>query len=420
MKKLILGLALALAANVFAEPQQLGDTSTTWELKDDNTVLVIGGTGAMPDWVVETISDRPWHDVKDSVKSVVVGDGVTSVGEHAFVWLNSLTNATIALTVTSIGDSAFDGCESLTGVAIPANVTSIGDGAFYDCRSLVRVMMNGETPPELGSSAFDFSFACTFYVPAGSRHAYDFGTGWERYKSNIVEAYIVYVAPTTHGTVAVDKDAFPIDGFLGDATVAVTATPDEGYYLKSLVWNDYEDHDVTRDRQFTMPRNCVTVLAAFEKIPMTREETEQVSWNAKPSVSVTPSLELGGEPVGEDVYAAACELYGLAAKPKPTAEDFKAVDKDAQFVLEGEIAVKKESIAAPSAGTVKVEDGKVQLGVAVLKTSDLTAEKKDWSKVKLTKEDIDVDADGNIIVNVPVDSQSGFMVIQTKDAKVGD
>ena len=117
-----------------------------------------------------------------------------------------------------------------------------------------------------------------------------------------------------------------------------------------------------------------------------------------------------------------CEYYGVTPQTKPetpytpSADDFKVVSKDAQVVQTDEIAVKKESIAAPSAGTVKVEDNKVKLGVTVLKTSDLTAEKKEWNPVKLTKADIDVDADGNIIVNVPVDSSSGFMVIQTKDA----
>lgn len=88
-------------------------------------------------------------------------------------------------------------------------------------------------------------------------------------------------------------------------------------------------------------------------------------------------------------------------------------------IPDDKVLVTKESIAAPSAGTVTVEGNKVRLGVTVLKTSDLTAEKKDWGKVKLTKDNIDVDDDGNIIVNVPVDSASGFMVIQTKDAKIG-
>ena len=146
-------------------------------------------------------------------------------------------------------------------------------------------------------------------------------------------------------------------------------------------------------------------LAPESPIPA-KEQVEQMTWEVG-----AVAAKCDGKTINEADYLYACACYGLTAKPKPM---------DPKLVQEDEIAVKKESIAAPSAGTVKVEDGKVQLGVAVLKTSDLTAEKKGWSKVKLTKDDIDVDADGNIIVNVPVDSQSGFMVIQTKDAKIGD
>lgn len=36
----------AMTMGAFAEPQQLGDSTTTWEFADD--VLVIGGTGDMP------------------------------------------------------------------------------------------------------------------------------------------------------------------------------------------------------------------------------------------------------------------------------------------------------------------------------------------------------------------------------------
>lgn len=42
-------------------------------------------------------------------------------------------------TVTSIGDSAFNYCDSLTEVTIPDNVTSIGTYAFEDCDSLTNI-----------------------------------------------------------------------------------------------------------------------------------------------------------------------------------------------------------------------------------------------------------------------------------------
>ena len=78
--------------------------------------------------------------------------------------------------------------------------------------------------------------------------------------------------PTEHGTVTVDKDCFPVDSFASlqdaDKTVTVTATPDKGYQLKSLVWKASSDHDITSEKSFPMPKSInVTVTAVFELIP---------------------------------------------------------------------------------------------------------------------------------------------------------
>ena len=62
--------------------------------------------------------------VKDKgIKSVVIPDGVTSIGKIAFENCSDLTSVTIPDSVTSIGDGAFSGCDALTRVTIPAKFT---------------------------------------------------------------------------------------------------------------------------------------------------------------------------------------------------------------------------------------------------------------------------------------------------------
>jgi hypothetical protein len=63
---------------------------------------------------------------------------VTGIGDYAFAGCNSLTSVTIPDGVTSIGFRAFNGCP-LNDVTIPNSVTSIGYDAFGACTSLTSI-----------------------------------------------------------------------------------------------------------------------------------------------------------------------------------------------------------------------------------------------------------------------------------------
>ncbi|MBR2336401.1 MAG: leucine-rich repeat protein [Clostridia bacterium] len=75
--------------------------------------------------------------------SVVIPSSVTSIGNSAFRYCDSLTSVVIGDSVTSIGRYAFEKCRSLTSVVIGDNVTSIGYEAFYGCDSLTSVCYKG-------------------------------------------------------------------------------------------------------------------------------------------------------------------------------------------------------------------------------------------------------------------------------------
>ena len=64
---------------------------------------------------------------------------VTSIGDLAFAYSESLTSIIIPESVTSIGNDAFYDCNSLTSITIPDSVTSIGRSAFGRCRSLTSI-----------------------------------------------------------------------------------------------------------------------------------------------------------------------------------------------------------------------------------------------------------------------------------------
>ena len=83
--------------------------------------------------------------------SVVIPDGVVSIGESAFYGCDALEMVKIPESVTSIGAGALAECISLTKIDIPDSVTSIEEGTFYGCTGLTYIKMpDGLTSIEEG------------------------------------------------------------------------------------------------------------------------------------------------------------------------------------------------------------------------------------------------------------------------------
>ena len=117
--------------------------NTYWEL--DNGVLSIGGEGA--------ITNNSWELYSNSINEVVIGEGVTGIGNYAFRNCSSLTSITIPNSVISIKTAAFEGCSSLTSIEIPNSVTSIGNYAFSGCTGLTGITIPNSVT-SIGGSAF--------------------------------------------------------------------------------------------------------------------------------------------------------------------------------------------------------------------------------------------------------------------------
>ena len=138
------------------------EDNLTWTLTADGT-LAISGTGAMKEYGA---GSSPAAQKKDSVKKVVIEDGITnivdfaffdctvlesieipgsvaSIGDYAFLNCTGLTSINIPEGVTSIGNYAFMSCDGLTSITIPKSVTSIGGNVFNGCTALTEVLLEG-------------------------------------------------------------------------------------------------------------------------------------------------------------------------------------------------------------------------------------------------------------------------------------
>lgn len=100
----------------------------------DNRTLEIYGNGAMNDY---TLTNRaPWADSASKIETVIVYQGVTTLGNYALYGFSAMTSLNLGATVTLIGNSAVSGSRSLQTVALPASLTSIAQNAFEGCTGL--------------------------------------------------------------------------------------------------------------------------------------------------------------------------------------------------------------------------------------------------------------------------------------------
>lgn len=196
MRKTLLLLILTLFSfsAIHADDNGSCGDNLTWKFTSSDGTLTISGTGNMTNFVDHRYV--PWGSLRYEIKKVVIGDGVTSIGNCAFDCCTSLTSVEIPNSVTSIGNCAFNSCYSLTSVEIPNSVTSIRDHAFCNCSGLTSVIIpnsvtsiepwafhmctsltsitfKGSTPPTFGNDDFDYvDKSIPVYVPAHRGETY--------------------------------------------------------------------------------------------------------------------------------------------------------------------------------------------------------------------------------------------------------
>ena len=130
--------------------------------------LTITGTGAMPDFDFPKGNLAPWwnyealgmnaiseidFDIKGNLKRVIIGDGVTNVGDYALFCLPAATQVTLPESVTRIGRYGIAMCSKLTGMSIPKGVTEIGDFGLAGNGLTAVTLPDGLQ--SLGRGAFD-------------------------------------------------------------------------------------------------------------------------------------------------------------------------------------------------------------------------------------------------------------------------
>ena len=190
-KRFLLTGVIALMMSGAALNAQTSGTcgaNLTWELTGtgDNLTLTISGTGDMTDYNYA----GPWYYQQSNIKTLVINDGVTKIGNFAFADCRNLTGTlTIPNSVTSIGDYAFYFCWGLTSFTIPNSVISIGESAFWNCSSLTGTVTIPNSVASIGSGPFAACYNITAIdVDANNpNYSSDNGVLFDKNKTTLIQ-----------------------------------------------------------------------------------------------------------------------------------------------------------------------------------------------------------------------------------------
>ena len=219
----LLVLLLTAVTGAWADEPTSGTCgeNVTWAVtgSENNYTLTIGGTGAMNDYDYTTHTNRPWKSFGTQIKNLVIEDGVTHIGDFAFLYMEgittsvvipgsvesvgshsfietnltsvtfspgvksigkyaftnitSLTNVTFGEGLETIYESAFEGCTGLQTVEFPASIDFIDKNAFLSSSNIESYTFNGGVPRAVNTTAFSNSKeGCIVRVPM-------YSTGWD-------------------------------------------------------------------------------------------------------------------------------------------------------------------------------------------------------------------------------------------------
>lgn len=130
------------------------DGNITWSLIWTTGELTISGKGPMNDY---SIFNTPWYHYY--IHTVVINEGVTTVGAHAFMQTGGLESVSFPSSIEYIGKSAFQECWVLQEVSLKKTKTKdIAAGAFRGS-GVISVLL-----PETLESIRDYSFGFCRYL----------------------------------------------------------------------------------------------------------------------------------------------------------------------------------------------------------------------------------------------------------------
>lgn len=198
--------------------------SITWSFDSSDGHLFLSGSGDM--FEREKTSDYEWYGFRSSIKSLTIGEGVTSVGANAFTGFVNLGEIIVGKDVKKIGNNSFAGCAKLSLISFIGEPSEISSSAFVGCNKRMTVI--GEN--DLGK-AFAQSNGFNYNPIAfdSEKKVLNFGNTLTIYK-DLPYTFIVYYVVKYSQSEYLHFDKLIFDGVIGD-TISMDNVDKSAEYL---------------------------------------------------------------------------------------------------------------------------------------------------------------------------------------------
>lgn len=224
-------LPQAFAQDEADDSGQCGD-DVYYEFDGATDTLTLSGSGDTYNYDYGE-TRAPWSTYSERIKTIKIGDGITSIGRLFFFNVSNVKECTLPVSLETIGPAAFSSCRSLSSIHFPKNVSVIGDAVFAEATSLASVTVDpantdfvtdDENKVLYSSDYEDLYFYCggasdtTFTVNANTKTIGD---------SAFLAAKNLKEVILPDGLSVIKESAFEISGLTGIDIPASVATIEE-------------------------------------------------------------------------------------------------------------------------------------------------------------------------------------------------
>lgn len=295
-----------------------------WTAYSDTTSTYLGGTSTKNQaGLLDSVTDYAKWSVASTAQSTTYdfvnkgrAEGSSNTG-NKYLRYNSgygfacyADGTGTALTLYKLVDNTVWDLESITVKTAPTKVTYEA-GEHFDPTGLVITAtysdhdgVKADKTVDIAYSnatAEDFTFSPTTSAALATNNTSVSITWGEVSTTQAITVNAVYAvtfAAPSHGSLTVlrgESELTSGNSVPAGATINVTATPDSGYELSTLVYNDGSDHDIKAAKTFTMPAHAVSVTATFAEIV-----SPTISMN---TTSITNVAAAGGSTTAASAYS---------------------------------------------------------------------------------------------------------------------